>query len=72
MEVCNAQGWVENTMSSALMRVLGPPAYLSAALALAWTPAVWGALAGSDDMTPAVPIPWAEADPPGPCWRARP
>ncbi len=45
-------------MTGPLMRVLGPTAYLSTALALAWTAAVWGAVARTEDMSPVAPIPW--------------
>lgn len=45
-------------MSDALLRVLGPPAYLSAALALAWSSAVRGALVREVESTDLVPIPW--------------
>jgi hypothetical protein len=46
-------------MTSSLLRVFGPGAYLSAALALAWSSALWGALAPEAVPTRVVPIPWA-------------
>ena len=46
-------------MTSTLMRALGPSAYLSAALVLAWSSALVGALAPGVVPTRVVPIPWA-------------
>ena len=46
-------------MTAALLRALGPPAYLSAALVLAWSSALVGALAPEAVPTRVVPIPWA-------------
>lgn len=45
-------------MDSALLRLFGPPAYLSTALVLAWTSAVLGRLVGEAGPIPLVPIPW--------------
>ena len=46
-------------MSAALLRVLGPPSYLSLALVLAWSSALGGSLASEESPTRVVPIPWA-------------
>ena len=46
-------------MTAALMRALGPSAYLSAALVLAWSSALVGALAPEAVPSRVVPIPWA-------------
>lgn len=43
------------------LRMLGPIAYLSATLALAWASAAWGALTqeeDGEDHSQVVPIPW--------------
>lgn len=48
-------------MLSCLLRVFGPGAYLSAALALAWSSALRGALDPEAEPTRVVPIPWGGA-----------
>jgi hypothetical protein len=50
---------VEVSMTAVLMRAVGPSAYLSAALVLAWSSALVGALAPEAVPTRVVPIPWA-------------
>ena len=46
-------------MTAALLRVLGPPAYLLAALVLAWSSALRGVLVPEEVPTRVTPIPWA-------------
>ena len=46
-------------MTAAVLRALGPTAYLSAAMILAWSSAFVGALAPEAVPTRVVPIPWA-------------
>lgn len=58
-EVSNGRPRVQRSMDSCLLRVFGPWAYLSAAFALAWSSALWGALAPEAEPTWVVPIPWA-------------
>ena len=46
-------------MTAPLLRALGPCAYLTAALVLAWSSALRGALDPEAIPTRVVPIPWA-------------
>lgn len=45
-------------MTPALARTLGPTAFLTASLVLAWSSALMGALGRRTEHAPLVPIPW--------------
>lgn len=57
-EVWNLRIRVVRPMTDVLLRLLGPTAYLSAAVVLAWSSALVGELVGDAGPAPLVPIPW--------------
>lgn len=59
MGVWDGRSRVEVSMTAPLLRALGPCAYLTAALVLAWSSALRGALDPEAIPTRVVPIPWA-------------